>query len=169
MPERSGCAMRRTCVISVSGSRAGAGKTGLLQRLIPFLGHCAAVKARVQQGAPLSVVAEHDARTSRHKDTGRYLSAGARRAFLITGNPSDVLRAVKDIVASGEFDVVAVESNALVADLGSDLSFFVRAEGQLKQSAQACERLADVVVCRVSLGKKGTPCRANRRPGCARH
>ena len=148
--------MPDTFLITVSGSRGGAGKTRLIERLLPCLGNCAAIKARIEPGEELRVVAEDDPSQSPGKDTGRYLAAGARRAFLLTGGRDEVTRAVKRAVAGGEFDVVVVESNSLAAVLESDLSLFVRAEGEPKPGAETCERLADVIVCAVSAGARRT-------------
>jgi len=154
--------MPDTLVISVSGSRAGAGKTRLIELLLPLLGDCAAIKARLEPTEGLSVIAEDDASESPHKDTGRYLSAGARRAFLITGGAARIERLVERIASSGEFDTVVVESDALFTRIESDLSFFVRADGEPKPGAAICEQAADVVVCAISGGQKQKPCRTNR-------
>ena len=102
------------------------------------------------------MVAEDDLSRSPGKDTGRYLAAGARRASLLTGGRDEVTRAVRRTVAGGEFDVVVVESNSLADVLESDLSLFVRAEGEPKPGAETCERLADVIVCAVSAGARRT-------------
>jgi len=138
--------MRKTFVITVSGSCAGAGKTRLIEMLLPCLANCAAVKVHADSGDELSVLAEDEQSKSSGKDTGRFLSVGARRAFLIRGPRSAVRGAVEEIVASGEFDVVVVESNAMAQELKGDLSFFVRGAGEAKPGAGACERLADVTV-----------------------
>ena len=145
--------MSRTFVITVSGSRGGAGKTRLIEKLLPRLADCAAVKVHAGAAGELSVVEEEDAGESAGKDTGRFLAAGARRAFFIHGPFEDSLSAVREIIESGRFRTVAVESNAMARALDADLSFFVSAEGATKPGADECRRRADVVVSAVSGGK----------------
>lgn len=156
--------MNEVFVITVSGSRAGAGKTRLIERLLPCMGRCAAVKARVQEHEGLSVVVEDNPRRSPQKDTGRYLAAGAVRAFLITGGRAEVLREVEKIVAGGEFEVVVVESNTVAREIESDLSFFIKSEGKAKPGADICEKLADVIVCGISQ-KQGRSDAGRRKSG----
>ena len=143
--------MPESRVITVSGSCAGAGKTRLIEALIPCLGSCAAIKACLRQGAESSVAREDDPNESPGKDTGRFLAAGARRAYLITGTGPDVRRAVEEIIARGEFDVVVVESNEMARQIECDLSLFVRGGAEAKPGADSCEQQADVIVNSVSL------------------
>ena len=154
--------MDRTLVITVSGIGSGAGKTRLIEKLIPCLRNCAAIKARRHEGANLSVVVEDDSNKSAGKDTGRFLSAGARRAYLITGTGAEVRRAVEEIIAGGEFDVVVVESNEVAMQLERDLSFFVKGEGEAKPGADAYEERADVVVQGVSQKREEMRCRRKK-------
>ena len=148
--------MSRALLITVSGSCAGAGKTRLIERLLPCLGDCAAVKARCcdEAGAGPGVVVEKDGGADPRKDTGRFLAAGAREAFLITGSPAEVRREIERVVAGGGFGCVVVESNAMALALESDLSFFVRGAGPPKPTAPACEARADIVVCSVTRREK---------------
>jgi molybdopterin-guanine dinucleotide biosynthesis protein len=157
--------MSRTLVITVSGSRAGVGKTRLIEMLIPFLKDCAAIKAVTHEATKLSVIVEDDSNTSEGKDTGRFLSAGARRAYLITGAPAEVRGAVDEVIAEGGFDAVVVESNEMTKALGSDLSLFVKGEGDVKPNADACEELADAIVSVPSARAKESRCRMKRKPG----
>lgn len=138
--------MSRTRVITVSATCAGVGKTRLIEKLIPVLENCAAVKARPHEGRDLSVVMETDRDMSPGKDTGRFLAAGAVRSYLIEGCSAEVRQAVQAIIDSGQFGVVVVESNEMARELDSDLSFFVRGEGRPKPGADGCLELADVVV-----------------------
>ncbi len=165
--------MSRPVVITVSGSGAGTGKTRLLERLLPCLHNCAAVKARCfspeedaegsRRRSKLSVLAEDSATDSPAKDTGRFLSAGARRAYLISGAPEEVRREVERIIADGGFDTVVVESNAMALALEGDLALFVSAPGEAKPGAQACRERADLVVCAVSDGRKDKRMDAERK------
>jgi hypothetical protein len=138
--------MSRTLVITVSGSRAGVGKTRLIEMLIPALKDCAAIKAVTHEAGKLSVIVEDDASASPGKDTGRFLSAGARRAYMIAGSPVEVRGAVEEIIADGGFGAVVIESNEMARALEGDLSLFVKGEGVPKPNADACEELADAVV-----------------------
>jgi len=154
--------MSRALLITVSGSCAGVGKTRLIERLLPCLGYCAAVKARccgegddgeaarARVEAGPGAVVEQDGGGDPRKDTGRFLAAGACAAFLITGRPGDVRREIEKIIAGGGFDCVVVESNAMALALESDLSFFVRGPGPPKPTAPACEARADIAVCGVT-------------------
>lgn len=154
--------MRRTRVITVSGARSGVGKTRLIELLVPCLGRCAVVKARVEEGRELSELVEDDPVVNRQKDTGRYLAAGAERAWLITGPAEQVRRAVERIVACGQYEVVVVESNQMARQLDSDLSLFLRGKGESKPGAEACQRGADVVIWSVSHKRREDRCRKNR-------
>jgi molybdopterin-guanine dinucleotide biosynthesis protein len=146
--------MSKARVIAISGSCAGAGKTLLAERLLPWLPNCAAVKVRAHDSEPLSVIVERDATHCPGTDTARFLAAGARRGFLITG-PSDAARgAVEKILDSGEFDVVLIESNAMSRELDADLSFFVAAEGEAKPSARECRERAHITVTAIDREKQ---------------
>ena len=137
--------MSRTRIITVSASCGGAGKTLLIEALLPCLPNCAAIKVRRGHG-DLSLLSEDDPRRSPGKDTSRFLAAGARRAFLVAGPIDEALDAVRDIINSGDFDVVVIESNSLSREIESDLAFFVKGPGDPKPDARVCEQRADVVV-----------------------
>lgn len=138
--------MAETFVITISGSGHGVGKTLLAERLLPCLPNCAAVKVQVRSDDALIVRAEDGAEQSPGKDTSRFLAAGARRAFLIRGSVEQAQRAAQEIIASGEYDVVVMESGALSRELRGDLSFFVKGAGEAKPGADLCEERADVTV-----------------------
>ena len=144
----------RSKVVVVSGSRSGSGKTLLAERLLAVLGDCAAIKVQAHGDTPLSVVEETTPTQSPGKDTARYLTAGARKAFLLHGNVDQAEAAVREIIESGAFGAVLVESNAMACRLDSDLAFFVRAHGDCKASAEACEKRADVIVSDVAAEKR---------------
>jgi len=141
------------------------GKTRLIEMLIPCLKDCAAIKAVTHEATDLSVVVEDDSNKSEGKDTGRFLSAGARRAYLISGPPAEVRGAVDEVIAAGGFDVVVVESNEMARALESDLSLFVKGEGDVKPNARACEELADAIVSVPSEETRESRCRIKRKPG----
>ena len=148
--------MSETRVITVSGSGHGAGKTLLVEKLLPCLPQSAAIKASVEMEEQLDIAAETDPGCSPGKDTGRYLAAGASKAYFIRGPRDSVLAAVREVISSGEFDVVVVETNALVGSLKAGLRIFVREDRVTKPGAEECERLADVIVGGVSTKKPQT-------------
>lgn len=139
--------MSKTVVITVSGSFGGVGKTRLVERLLPALKNAAAIKVQSRDGKEVSVLVEADSGASPGKDTARFLAAGARRAYLVSGAGEGVREAVEEIIGSGDFDVVVVESNRLARELASDVAFFVTGEGEAKAGADVCRKRADVVVC----------------------
>jgi len=151
--------MSATRVITVSGSGHGAGKTILAEKLLRCLSRSAAIKASVETAEELDIISETDATVSPGKDTGRYLAAGASKAYFIRGSGEGVLRAVQEVVDSGEFPVVIVETNALAASLEAELRIFVKEERVTKPGAEDCERIADVIVSDVSA------CRTQSREG----
>ena len=143
--------MNRPVVITVSGACAKAGKTLLIEKLLPAFGNAAAVKAQVREDHDFSLTEESDSSESPGKDTSRYLAAGARRAFLISGPRDRVAEAVNEMISRKRFDVIIIESNTMAIHLESDISFFVRGEGPGKPGAEECEKRADMVVSSVSL------------------
>ena len=148
--------MNRTRVITVSASSSGAGKTSLIERLIPFFDNCAVIKAHVSENSEACILEEKRACESPGKDTSRFLAAGARRAFLVHGPLPRVLDAVGRIVESGEFAVVVVESNAVAREFEADLAFFVDGPGEQKPGAELCRARAHAIVASSDAGKGAT-------------
>jgi hypothetical protein len=148
--------MNRARVITVSASSSGAGKTSLLERLIPFFDGCAAIKAHVSEACEPCLLEEKSARESPGKDTSRFLAAGARRAFLVHGPRAWVLDAIARIVRSGEFAVVLIESNAVARELEAELAFFVDGPGERRPGSELCRAGAHVIVASSDAGKGAT-------------
>ena len=143
--------MSKTVVVTVSGGCAKVGKTLLVEKLLPAFVNAVAIKAQVHDDHAFAVVEERDVSESPGKDTSRYLAAGAQRAFLVSGPRGCVREAVNEIIAGENGSVVIVESNAMANDLESDVSFFIRGDGDGKPGAEECEQNADVVVSSISL------------------
>ena len=138
--------MNRPFIITVSGSHGGAGKTALIEMLLPYIPNAVAVKVQYHDGHASSLMEETDASADPSKDTARYLTAGARKAFLITGGDGSLSQLVEKAISSDDFDAVLIESNRMAREMESDLSFYVRAIGEEKLGADECRRRADVVV-----------------------
>lgn len=154
--------MRKTRVISISGSGRGVGKTRLAELLLRCLPDCAAIKVQAHAGGKFALLVEDTPGQAPGKDTDRFLAAGARQAFLASGPCERALRAVREIIGSGRFGTVIVESNAAARELESDLSFFVKGPGKAKPGAAACEERADIIVTGLSHDKEEHTCRTNR-------
>jgi molybdopterin-guanine dinucleotide biosynthesis protein len=133
-------------VITVSGAYSGVGKTRVIERLLPILRNATAAKVRTEQTRPATRYEETSGDQNAAKDTGRYLTAGARRAFLLTGPLADALAMAKEILAKAETDVVIFETDSLSAALGPHLAIFVAGDGPWKPAAEERRRQAHIVV-----------------------
>ena len=132
--------------VTISGSAAGVGKTGLIERLVHLLPECAAVKVRSTDDTRLRIVREHDIADSPGKDTSRFLAAGASVAYFVEGEPEETARAVRGIAGSAEFQWMLVESNTLAGELPGALHIFVEATREEKETAARCRALAELVI-----------------------
>lgn len=135
----------RPRVVTVSGSGGGCGKTLMVERLLRAMPDAAAVKVQATETGAPELVEEKDPGANRRKDTGRYLAAGARRAYLLRGRASGLLEIAQKLVSEAGTRVVIFETNALATKLTPDLSFFVEGE-QDKPGADRCRRAAEVIV-----------------------
>jgi len=143
-------------VITVSGAGGGVGKTLLIERLLAALPDAAAVKVQPRPRGIPELVEEEDPRLHPGKDTGRYLAAGARRAYLLSGPPGELLPLALRIVEQAGTGTVIFETNSLAAALEPDLAFFVEGEGVAKPGSERCRQMADVLVARVAArGQEG--------------
>lgn len=105
-------------VLMIAGSGRGAGKTAVGCALIAAMPELqwAAVKVSPHEHEIAPVAWEEVDRDS-EKDTGRYLRAGAQRAFLVTASDDaggDVVRVRK---MASECDSILMETNREPADL----------------------------------------------------
>ncbi|MFO7957514.1 MAG: hypothetical protein R6X33_10510 [Candidatus Brocadiia bacterium] len=132
-------------VVTVSGSGGGCGKTLMVERLLRAMPDAAAVKVQATETGAPELMEETDPEANRRKDTGRYLAAGARRAYLLRGRADALLGMAQKLVNDAGTRVVIFETNALATKLAPDLSFFVEGE-QDKPGADRCRRAADVIV-----------------------
>ena len=102
-------------VLVIGGGGRGAGKTAVGCALIAALPELqwAAVKVSSHGHGALDAVTEESDVDSQH-DTGRYLRAGARRGFLVSGEPPDATASVQRIrLSAAELDSLLVESNRI--------------------------------------------------------
>jgi len=132
-------------IVTVSGSGSGCGKTLLVEQLLHAMADATAVKVQAHPDAPPSALEEKEPKANRQKDTGRYLAAGARRAYLLRGSAEELLETARKLAEDAGTGVVIFETNALATDLSPDLAFFVEG-GPDKPGADRCRRAADVVV-----------------------
>ncbi len=151
-------------VLTIAGSGRGAGKTAvgcaLMAALTEF--RWAAVKVTPHGHAiDAEIWEEHDAGSD--KDTGRYLAAGAERAFLIRGSSSGPLHGLPDRQTEGriaevrvlasECDALLVESNQMEAaalarpgETASSVAVLSGPHEEWKASLHACLSRVDAVV-----------------------
>jgi hypothetical protein len=139
-------AMNKPLVITVSGAHSGVGKTRLVEWLLPFLRAATAVKMHCEDDAPATRHEEASPGDAASKDTGRYLAAGAERAFLLTGPPREVLGLARGLLDESGSEVVIFEADSLAAELAPDVAFFVEGTGQWKPGAQERRRRAHIVI-----------------------
>ncbi len=110
-------------VLVVGGSGRGAGKTAVGCALIAAIRELrwAAVKVSPHSHESGEGIRE-ETDASSPKDTGRYLAAGARRAFLVTADSDpmadELIRAVRGRAA--ECDALLVESNRDLAGIAGE-------------------------------------------------
>jgi len=136
----------RPLVITVSGACSGVGKTRAIERLLPVLRSATAVKVRTEEARPATRYEETSPEQHADKDTGRYLTAGARRAFLLSGARADVLAMAQEVLSAAGTEVVLFETDSLSAALAPDLAVFVAGDGPWKPGAEERCGRADIVV-----------------------
>lgn len=163
--ERHRCGLPGRLVV-VGGHTRGVGKTALVEQLLRgWSGRLvAAVKISAHRHAPEdcpSPVIEEAFDALPANQTGRYLAAGADRAWLCrcpADRMPDAARFVQALKWGG-WDVV-VESNRIVQHLRPDLTLFVASDrtDDWKPSSGACLRRADALV--LSAGSLRVPLQA---------
>jgi hypothetical protein len=140
----------------VGGHSRNVGKTGVIEHLLTEHGGeaWAVVKISAHRHAPDGTVApliEEHRDADPETQTGRYLLAGARHAFLVRAPDAAMARAaafVESLRANGWN--VMVESNRIVTHVVPTLVVFVvdPHNADWKPSSDACLAVADVVVYR---------------------
>jgi molybdopterin-guanine dinucleotide biosynthesis protein len=142
-------------IVVVSGSGRGVGKTALVCGLIAALPEFqwTAVKITNHEHGKPEMVFE-DLEAGQGTDTGRYLSAGARRAFLVTAESESVGTILNGLLASRAPDESFIfESNRVLAHLAPDICLTIQAEpaaelkpsyGQVLEHADAFVRQAEL-------------------------
>lgn len=104
-------------VLCIAGSGSCVGKTAVgceLIRAMPELRWLALKASPHRYGTPDGIVEERDAGSA--KDTGRYLAAGAKRAFLLTGTGEGLEFARRARTLVKDYETVLVETGRFTAD-----------------------------------------------------
>jgi GTPase SAR1 family protein len=120
----------RGALIVVGGHSRGVGKTTVIERLLHDSSEdWIAIKISAHRHAPAGTIApliEETRRGSSSTQTGRYLVAGARRAFLVRA-PDAALPQVAALIDAFRTDGsnVVVESNRIVQFVRPDVCLFV--------------------------------------------
>ncbi len=160
-----------SCLVVVGGHSRGVGKTAVVEHVLRSRPHeaWAAVKISAHRHAPAGSavpITEEARESSTATQTGRYLAAGASRAWLCRA-PSGGLDAAAAFVVSlldAGWNVV-VESNRIVQCLSPDVSLFVVSARTDDWKASSAESLrgADAIV--LSPGSSRVPPRAHALGG----
>jgi hypothetical protein len=146
-------------IITVSGARSGSGKTRAVERLLKALPDATAVKVEPQGSSKVTVREETSASENPSKDTGRYLAAGAQRAFLLRGPRDELPAAARRLCRQAGTAVIVFETNSLVTALRPDLALFVEGIGPRKPGAEQCRDRADIIVSAMTDRTKEEPAR----------
>lgn len=136
--------------VIVGGQGRNSGKTTAVCEIVAATQHArwTAVKLTAHaHGADLTEpVIFEEPEAGAATDTGRYLAAGAHRAFWVRCHPDDIARAVAPLVAGA----VIIESNSAAGLIEADLIIFIRIDsGEAKPSAERASSMADLQVNRV--------------------
>jgi Ni2+-binding GTPase involved in maturation of urease and hydrogenase len=139
-------------VVVVGGGGRGAGKTALVCGVIAALPERKWMAVKIAghtHGAEQRVYEESE--PGEGKDTARYLAAGARRAFLLTADDDEGMRAalngLSQLIERG--DDLIIESNRALNFLTPDVCMVVRAgsdAAEEKASFGTAISVADAVV-----------------------
>lgn len=142
-------------IIVVGGDGRGTGKTSIVAGMIaalPELGWTAfKVSSHWHGERRLAVVEEFDSNSG--TDTGRYLMAGAARAFLIRGELAEAMPRIQELLA--ESKNVVIESNGVLQFLQPDLYLSVldpASKDRKESAAEFLERADAVLVPESSMG-----------------
>jgi hypothetical protein len=149
-------------VVVIAGSGSGAGKTAVGCALIAALPELRWVAVKISphahQGSEPAPIWEETDRSS-HKDTGRYLAAGAVQALLVSGLDADATARIWDTMRASPSSLsLMVESNRIEPDLVSRadeprLSLAILAGPEVDWKASIWSRLvsADALVLAAGL------------------
>jgi hypothetical protein len=161
-------------VLVIAGSGRGAGKTAVGCALIaamPELSWAAVKVTSHQHGTGEDLWEELDVRSG--KDTGRYLAAGARRAFLIAGvTDSQAAELVAEARSRASLcNALLVESNRISAGMITNqgetavsVAVLSREEAEWKPSLRQCAERVDALVLADGLSPEGLASPFLRKP-----
>jgi hypothetical protein len=149
-------AVTPSALIVVGGHSRGVGKTLLVEQLLRGSAGANWIAVKISahrhapDGADVPLIEEARDATARTQ-TGRYLAAGASRAFLVRAPDRALVHAaafIQSMRAAGAH--VIVESNRLVRHVRPDLLLFVVDPriADWKDSSDECVRSPAAVICR---------------------
>jgi molybdopterin-guanine dinucleotide biosynthesis protein len=134
-------------VIGVGGAYSGSGKTSVLCRLLGSLRGWGAVKCTPSE-LYSSVIDDPVVLSRNHKDTGRYIEAGAGGVLWVQATQEDLEETLA--MALGRFSGlrgVMVEGNSAIEVLKPDIVIFILGEpGKFKDSARGVLAMANLVI-----------------------
>jgi hypothetical protein len=141
-------------IIVVGGGGSGSGKTSVATGIVAALPEPRWTAFKISShwhGEPGSAVIEAcDANSE--TDTGRYLAAGAVRAFWVRGNLAEAMPQIQTLLAEAEN--VMIESNGILRFLQPDVYLSVLdPAADIKESATEFLERADAVL--VPIGSEG--------------
>jgi hypothetical protein len=154
-------------IVVVGGSGRGVGKTALVCGVMAALPEFAWIAVKVTTHAHSNVgrVYEETA-AGQGSDTARYLAAGARRAFLLRADDSELEERLSELgkLLGAEASVI-FESNRGLRHLRPDLCLAIAPEANAprKASFALIERCAQAMVRKGERGA-GEECSSNGRP-----
>ena len=158
-------------VLVIAGSGRGAGKTAVGCALIAALPELRWVAVKVSPHLHRDEATWEEPDRNADKDTGRYLAAGARRAFMISDSPdseTSILDALRLVPRSGS---LLVESNridgALLARADEpvvSLAVLAGAESDWKASLWERFETTDALVLTGGLACEGLPVELQVKP-----
>ena len=145
-------------LVAIGGQCRNVGKTSLICSVIEAtaeVGWIAIKISRNRHGAAIEGARlDEELNREAENDTGRFLRAGARRAFWIRAPGTDMGPAAEHMRRLMELGPCIVESNSLLAVMRPDLYFLVMnpALDDVKESALRFGALADAIVSPSRLG-----------------
>jgi len=145
---------RAMAMMVVGGSGRGVGKTALICGLIAGLPEFRWTAVKISRHAHQSARVWEETEAGHETDTARYLSAGAKRALLVSA-PGDELQANEiDSALASEANVI-FESNWIVELLQPDISLAIFGrQDEVKSSFQSFVRRADAIVMRLEMERE---------------
>lgn len=129
-------------IITVSGSRSGAGKTSRVEKILKQLKNWSALKVTVvkdgpcprktpcgvceEQIAPFSIISKSSIINQKGKDTQRMKAAGAKKVLWLKAKPSGLQKGLKKALGMlKNNEGVVIEGTSVLKYLKPDLKIFI--------------------------------------------